>query len=189
MGAMAELCGCRRIYAVSRLDWMKRETGSKQGEEGGLTKAEVGRIRSERDPLHAQHFVEKVMLLKDVKNSRKVNLAVLVFRQVQLQYVSVLGSRKLTSGTGAFLVSLVVLKYGTGHTGPQSTKSADQPPGFGPLFKPVLFLFLPPLSCLQLGAMVSDASDWIFPSPRFPKRVRARLFWEALESTACELIN
>jgi hypothetical protein len=123
---------------------MKRETGSKQGEEGGgaLTKAEVGRIRSERDPLHAQHFVEKVMLLKDVKNSRKVNLA--VFRQVQLQYVSVLGSRKLTSGTGAFLVSLVVLKYGTGHTGPQSTKSADQAPGFGPLFKPVLFLFLPP---------------------------------------------
>jgi hypothetical protein len=82
------------------------------------------------------------MLLKDVKNSRKVNLA--IFRQVQLQYVSVLGSRKLTSGTGAFLVSLVVLKYGTGHTGPQSTKSADQPPGFGPLFKPVLFLFLPP---------------------------------------------
>jgi hypothetical protein len=64
------------------------------------------------------------MLLKDVKSSRKASLA--VFRQVQLQYLrslSVLGSRKLSSGNGehfwsASLQGTGLRGYG-GRTGPQ----------------------------------------------------------------------
>jgi hypothetical protein len=95
---MAELCGCRRIYAVCWLRVSRFIRLRERERWGALTKAEVGRTRSERDPLHSQDFVEKVMLLKDVKSSRKVNLA--VFRQCSSSSLSVLGSRKLSSGNG-----------------------------------------------------------------------------------------
>jgi hypothetical protein len=52
----------------------------------------------------------------------------------------VLGSRKLSSGKGSIFGQPHCTERGYGgdggHTRPQSTKSADQPPGFGPLFCP-----------------------------------------------------